>query len=60
MKSSKLLIITLLSFILVGTVNAADESFPGRKKYPDVKLYTLDKLKINLSNVIVIDARSKT
>jgi rhodanese-related sulfurtransferase len=37
---------------------AADEGFPGRPKYPDVKTMTKERLFQDLKKVVVIDARS--
>jgi len=57
MQVSKIVIILL--GLLLTQIAAANESFPGRKKYPDVKLYEMMQLNNDLNKVIVIDARSK-
>lgn len=46
-------------FCIVGIAHASDADFPGRKKYPDVKIYSQQKLQENFDKVIIVDARSK-
>ena len=47
------------SLLLISTLaGAADEGFPGRAEYPKVKVYELDKLRKDLSSVVVVDTRS--
>ena len=58
MKMKKSLIVILTMLLAISFVEA-QETFPGRKKYPDVKLYTIKQLKAELDNVVIVDARSK-
>jgi len=58
MKVIKSLVIVLLMSSF-GNTFAADEEYPGRKKFPDVKIYTQSKLKTNYNKVIIVDARSE-
>jgi rhodanese-related sulfurtransferase len=53
--------VVLLSFIFsffCATTYAADEGFPGRAEYPEIKLYQKEELIKDLDKVIVVDTRS--
>ena len=52
-------IFVLLLLVNLNLVQAANADFPGRKKFSDVKVYSLAQLKNNLNKVVVVDARSK-
>ena len=57
--TSQILSVSLIcSFLLSPLAFAADEGFPGRAKYPEIKVYSKEQLKQNLDKVVVIDARS--
>ncbi len=49
----------VLFFCIFSIAHASDADFPGRKKYPDVKIYSQQKLRANFDKVIIVDARSK-
>ena len=57
MKLMKLVLIFIV--LTTSQYTLADETFPGRKKYPDVKLFSLEKLSSEKNNVVIVDARSK-
>jgi len=47
-------------FLLLSSVTwAADEGFPGRKKYPDIPYLSIEQLKERFAEVVIVDARSK-
>ncbi len=50
--------VVVLFFCIFSIAHASDEDFPGRKKYPDVKTYSQQKLRANFDKVIIVDARS--
>jgi len=58
MKISKFISIIAITLFLSSALQA-NEKFPGRKKYPDVKLYEIKQLKAELDKVVIVDARSK-
>lgn len=53
--------IVLLSFLFSffgATTYAADEGFPGRAEFPEIKLYQKEDLVKDLDKVVVVDTRS--
>ncbi len=53
------IIITIILLSLFSNSIWADDSFPGRKRYPNVPVIELNDLYQQLDNVVIIDARSK-
>lgn len=58
MKRFTLFITALLSILAVPTLAMADSGFPGRTKFPDVKVIEKTQLIKKLQQVVVVDARS--
>ena len=58
--SSKLLVVSILCSFVFSSLALADskEGFPGRPKYPDVKVYSKEQLDKDFDKVVVVDARS--
>jgi rhodanese-related sulfurtransferase len=58
--SRYLLAVSVLCSLLFSPMALAnpDEGFPGRPKYPEVKVYSKEQLYKDLDKVVVIDARS--
>lgn len=48
----------LLLLLVTPLTLAANDSFPGRKEFPQVPIYAKAQLKNNLDQVLIIDARS--
>jgi len=55
----KIALISIVSLLTVEVTATENNEFPGRKKYPDVKTYSMQQLSTDQANVIIIDARSK-
>ena len=55
-----LLVFSALCGLLFSSLTLAnpDEGFPGRPKYPDVKVYSKEDLYRDLGKVVIVDARS--
>jgi len=49
----------LILLIFTGAAYAADQGFPGREKFPDIAVIEKQDLLERLSNVIIVDTRSK-
>lgn len=58
MKWITLALLVLVNIFITPAIMAADENFPGRKKYPDVTVIEKSQLLSKMNDVIVIDARS--
>jgi len=48
----------LISLLFSSWVHANSDEFPGRKEFPEVKVYTKSHLKSNFDDVLIIDTRS--
>jgi len=51
-------LVSLISLLFSATVTANTDEFPGRKAFPDVKIYSKAHLSNDFDNVLIIDARS--
>lgn len=52
--------LVVMAFALQPVIgSAADNEFPHRAQYPDVKIYELDKLKADYDKVAIVDVRSQ-
>ena len=58
MKQITLLMVLLLNTFIFASVSIASAEFPGRAKYPDVKVVEKSQLMSDMAKVIIIDARS--
>ena len=58
MKRITLALLVLVNIFITPAIMAADENFPGRKKYPDVTVIEKSQLLSKINDVIIIDARS--
>lgn len=58
MKQITLILVFLLNTILISSVTAATVEFPGRTKYPEVKVIEKNQLMKKILEVIIVDARS--
>jgi len=52
------LLISLVALLFSSWAHANSDEFPGRKEFPEVKIYTKDHLKSNFGDVLIIDTRS--
>jgi len=51
-------LMALVAFIFSSWAHANTDEFPGRKEFPEVKIYTNNHLKSNFDDVLIIDTRS--
>jgi len=51
-------LMSLTSLLFAPLLQANTEEFPGRKEFPDVKIYTKARLSNDFDGVLIIDARS--
>ncbi|MCW9031615.1 MAG: rhodanese-like domain-containing protein [Gammaproteobacteria bacterium] len=58
MKRNNLAFLILLNAIMVSSVFAAADSFPGRAKYPEVAVVEKNQLINKMNDVVIIDTRS--
>lgn len=58
MKRITLTLLVLVNIFITPTIMAADENFPGRKKYPEVTFIEKSQLLNKMNDVVIIDARS--
>ena len=58
MTISKILLM-VFAILFTSSYVKANEEFPGRKKYPRVKIYDIKQLHTEMSKVVIVDARSK-
>ena len=58
MKRITLALLVLVNIFITPAIMAADENFPGRKKYPDVTVIEKSQLLSKMNDVVIIDARS--
>jgi len=58
MSLKKIIIPIFLSFLVINSSYAADNEFPGRKKYPDIAVMEKAELSRRFNDVVIVDARS--
>lgn len=55
---NKIITMSVVLLSLLSTAVMAEEEFPGRKVYPEVKYITLDQLHAKRNDVVIVDVRS--
>ena len=55
----RLIAVFISLFVINASAAVANDEFPGRAKYPDVKVMTKSQLADKFNEVVVVDARSK-
>ena len=58
MKRITLTLLVLVNIFIVTPIIAADDNFPGRKKYPEIPVIEKSQLLNKMDDVVIIDARS--
>jgi rhodanese-related sulfurtransferase len=54
----RMIMLATLGLFMVSTASAATQDFPGRAKYPDVRVIEKTDLLSKLNQVVIVDARS--
>jgi len=58
MKQTTLTLLFLINIMSLSSVLAADNGFPGRKKFPDIPVVEKEQLLKIIDDVVIVDARS--